>query len=148
MGIFNGWVIASDIDGTLLPNGTMCPSDETLNAIQNWRKEGGKFVLASGRYLGSTLKVHRNIALDTPMIYNNGACIYLPESNDFLSLKTLGTEITSVIDDLVDTVPYCGLCPRTSSLVVLGNGKGSLKRWNSSTNWLPSSPSQAVFRKR
>lgn len=109
MGIFNGWVIVSDIDGTLLPNGTMCPSDETLNAIQNWRNEGGKFVLASGRYLGSTLKVHRNIALDTPMIYNNGACIYLPESNDFLSLKTLGTEITSVIDDLVDTVPYCGV---------------------------------------
>lgn len=37
------------------------------------------------------------------------------------------------------------LCPRLSSLVSLASGNRNLRRWNSSTNWLPGSPSEAIF---
>ncbi len=109
MGLLSGWTIVSDIDGTLLQNGTMCPTNESKEAIKNWRDAGGVFVLASGRYLESTLKVYRELDLDTPVIYNNGACVYLPKKNEFLSLKELGPAIEPLITDILDTIPYCGV---------------------------------------
>ena len=109
MGLFDGWVIVSDIDGTLLPYGAMCPSDECKAAVEKWRSEGGSFVLASGRYLQSTLKIYQGLNLDTPLIYNNGACVYSPASNNFPSLKVLGKGIRDFINAVLSIVPDCGI---------------------------------------
>ena len=46
MGIFSGYIIVSDMDGTLL-NSKGKLSDENINAIKYFVNNGGKFTLAT-----------------------------------------------------------------------------------------------------
>ena len=50
--IFEGYLLVSDMDGTLL-NSEKKISKENLNAIDYFVKEGGTFTVATGRMLQS-----------------------------------------------------------------------------------------------
>lgn len=128
MGIFDGWTIVSDIDGTLLANGAMQVSEANKRAIEYWRKEGGIFTLATGRYLGSTLPISKDLDLPVPFIYNNGASIYDPLENDFPALITLGDGILPVISDLLSQFPNCGIAGYSKDSFCLIRENPSMRR--------------------
>ena len=109
MGKFDGWAIISDIDHTLLPHGMMQVSEANKEAISYWRSEGGIFTFATGRYLGGALNICRDMEVTLPFIYNNGSAIYLPDTQSFASVLTLGNGIFSVLNDVRTHFPHCGV---------------------------------------
>ncbi len=74
MGLFDGCLIASDVDGTLEANGYLNP--ENLKQIEFFVKEGGKFSLASGRSAGALIHVAKKLKGVAASVSANGSLIY------------------------------------------------------------------------
>ncbi|MGN1480830.1 Cof-type HAD-IIB family hydrolase [Porcipelethomonas sp.] len=68
-------LLITDMDGTLLPgNKILSPKD--TDAINRFRKDGGKFTIATGRTLQSAIKYIEKLEIDIPVILYNGSLIY------------------------------------------------------------------------
>ena len=72
---FEGYVIYSDLDGTLLNNKKEV-SDENKKAINYFIENGGKFSIATGKAFESTEKYIEGVRIDIPAIVYNGGMIY------------------------------------------------------------------------
>ena len=82
MGIFDGCLLACDIDGTLIVNDYI--PQRNIEAIKYFVSEGGIFSLATGRTAGAVSCVTDKIDCVSPSIVANGRMIY-----DFQNDKTL-----------------------------------------------------------
>ena len=72
---FDGYVIYSDLDGTLLNNNKEV-SDENKEFINYFIENGGKFSIATGRAFEATEKYINGVNIDIPAIVYNGGVIY------------------------------------------------------------------------
>ncbi len=72
---FEGYVIYSDLDGTLLNNNKEV-SDENKKSIDYFIENGGKFSIATGRAFEATEKYIDGVRIDIPAIVYNGGMIY------------------------------------------------------------------------
>lgn len=107
MGKFDGFLICSDIDGTLIDNNFKIPKNN-LDAIRYFQEEGGLFTLATGRTpQGAKLYIDA-VKPNAPLVCQNGAGIY-----DFSVLKYLWTSplgnASDIIEDVVEKFPGCGV---------------------------------------
>ncbi|HIS79668.1 MAG TPA: HAD-IIB family hydrolase, partial [Candidatus Caccousia stercoris] len=68
-------LIASDIDGTLLPGGREIP-ERNLSALRRFAEKGGRFTLATGRSIGSAGQFLDRLPVNAPAICLNGALLY------------------------------------------------------------------------
>ncbi len=82
MGLFDGCLLACDIDGTLLLNDYM--PQVNIEKIKYFVNEGGCFSLATGRTAGALSSVTDKLDCIAPSIVANGSMIY-----DFKSDKAL-----------------------------------------------------------
>jgi Cof subfamily protein (haloacid dehalogenase superfamily) len=108
MGIFQGWLLATDIDGTLLDQKGRI-SLENKRAITHFRKEGGIFILASGRSPGSMQRFYEELELDTPIICSNGAGIYDYKTDTYPYECMMGRRAADFIDYILANLPDCGV---------------------------------------
>lgn len=74
MGIFDGCLLACDIDGTLLVNDVM--PERNIEKIKYFVSEGGVFSLATGRTAGAISAVTDRLDCIAPSIVANGSMIY------------------------------------------------------------------------
>ncbi len=74
MGIFDGCLLASDIDGTLLLSDYL--PQKNIDKIEYFISEGGAFALATGRTAGAVSSVTSRIKNLSPSIVANGSVIY------------------------------------------------------------------------
>lgn len=74
MGIFDGCLLASDIDGTLLLSDYL--PQKNIEKIEYFIREGGAFALATGRTAGAVSSVTSRIKNLSPSIVANGSVIY------------------------------------------------------------------------
>ncbi len=107
MGIFEGHLIASDIDGTLLDNGFLPP--ENVDAIRYFLSEGGAFSLATGRTVGAI-----GMALDplgdiSPCIMANGSIIYDNTAKKPLHYEVLPDSEKYIAKKIFDAFPDVGI---------------------------------------
>lgn len=68
-------LIASDLDGTLLPEGTMDVNPELFDVIRRLKKKGVTFAAVSGREYDSIAKVFEPVKDDIYFIAGNGGMI-------------------------------------------------------------------------
>lgn len=80
MGKFDGYLICSDVDGTLAYAGNV--PERNLDAIRYFQSEGGRFTLATGRQLGYEARFP--VTLNAPLISENGTRISDPDSGRVL----------------------------------------------------------------
>lgn len=100
MGIYDGYLLFSDIDGTLTVRGKL--SEENLRAIEYFQSEGGRFALATGRtpdYL-ETFPFRSN----APTITINGTQIASPDGEILLSLP-MEEDFHDVIRYMMENYP-------------------------------------------
>ncbi|MCI8497395.1 MAG: Cof-type HAD-IIB family hydrolase [Clostridiales bacterium] len=109
---FEGILIASDLDGTLLSNdGTI--SRRNIDAVRRFMEEGGLFTFATGRNIGPAREFARQLCPNVPAILTNGSVLYdfqadevrwdcpISEQGKEIMKKTMrqfptvGTEVTS-----------------------------------------------------
>lgn len=74
MGIFDGCLLACDIDGTLIVNDYM--PQVNIEKIKYFVSEGGHFALATGRTAGAISHVTGKLDCISPSIVANGSMIY------------------------------------------------------------------------
>lgn len=82
MGLFDGCLLACDVDGTLLLNDFL--PERNIEKIKFFVQEGGLFSLATGRTAGAVSAVTEKIDCISPSIVANGSMIF-----DFKTDKAL-----------------------------------------------------------
>ena len=113
MGKFDGVLIASDFDNTLvytegaLRAGAEMPaiSRENCEAIEYFMAQGGIFSVATGRALPSFEKVYRDVPMNGPTVLFNGAAIYDFRTNEYLYTAFLGEAIYDHMAEVLARFP-------------------------------------------
>lgn len=82
---FEGLILCSDVDGTLIDETNRVPK-ENIEAIAYFQAHGGKFMLATGRVPEAVIPILDGIHPDLPGICHNGCSIY-----DFNEKKYVAT---------------------------------------------------------
>lgn len=121
-------LVASDIDGTLLPEGTDQINPEIYNAIRKLKERGIQFVGASGRQYESMYHVFEPVADDMIFIAENGTNMMQHGKNiAFVPLKE---------EDAVDVIQFvrgqegCRLILSTpESMYAEGGGQDEFMDW-------------------
>lgn len=75
MGKFDGWLIATDLDGTLIDDNQVVPQ-ANIDAIRYFQAEGGRFTIATGRSLAMCTGYLGMVAINAPAILINGTLLY------------------------------------------------------------------------
>ncbi len=82
MGIFDGCLLACDIDGTLMESGYINPKN--IEKIEYFMSEGGKFSISTGRSVGAFSDVLEQLKRVSPSVVGNGCMIYDYENRKLL----------------------------------------------------------------
>lgn len=75
MGKFTGWLIATDLDGTLIADDQKV-SQKNIDAIHYFQEEGGFFTIATGRSLAMCTDYLQKVPINAPAILINGTLLY------------------------------------------------------------------------
>ena len=116
MGKFDGVLIASDFDNTMvytegaLRSGGPVPaiSRENRDAIEYFMAQGGTFSVATGRALPSFAALKDGIPMNGPTVLFNGAAIYDFNKDCYVETAFLDADIYDHVDALLARFP--GLC--------------------------------------
>lgn len=106
MGIFDGCLLVSDIDGTLLYDGII--PEENIKAIDWFKSEGGIFTIATGRAVVAAKYSYEISRANSSLIALNGAVIYDFENNKFLYEKALNPKCVDIVFEILEKFPNVG----------------------------------------
>ncbi len=113
MGKFDGVLLASDFDNTLIYTagcmgaGKPIPplSEKNRAAIQSFIDEGGRFSVATGRALPAFTAVASLVPFNAPCIICNGAGIYDMEAGEFLEFAAMDDSARDRAQAVLDAFP-------------------------------------------
>lgn len=127
-------LIASDIDGTLLPYGEQAISEEVFQEIRRLERRGILFCPASGRQYTSVRKLFAPVADKLPCVCENGAAVYGPGGSllgktpmDRAQALALCRDIIALpgAEVLISGADTSYLCPKYGDILPLMESKGN-----------------------
>ncbi len=108
MGKFDGILICTDLDGTLLKNDKTI-SAENHEAIEYFKREGGYFTFVTGRMPFTSRTLYEMVKPNAPVGCINGGGIYDFERGEYLWSITLPCEYKELVKAVMDGVPGAGV---------------------------------------
>lgn len=108
MGIFSNWMMASDIDGTLIGDDCIL-HDADIKAVSEFIKDGGTFVLATGRSADSARRFYDQLGLTAPIICNNGTLVLDFKEETPLYTNALEDAVSDLVQYVLDGFPEAGV---------------------------------------
>ncbi|MDD6736295.1 MAG: Cof-type HAD-IIB family hydrolase [Clostridiales bacterium] len=108
MGKFDGILLCSDMDGTLLDSESRI-SDKNKEAIRYFEENGGRFTFTTGRTPQGLKEMAKELSVNFPAVVFNGSGIYDFEKNRSLYDVYLDDGIDDVADYIAAQVPDCGI---------------------------------------
>ena len=102
---FDGMLILSDMDGTLLDSEKKI-SEENVKAIQYFVDNGGKFSLATGRSKSSMEFYVEHLPINAPVVVYNGAGVYDFKADKFVFQKYMDETCVPFIEDICREFPF------------------------------------------
>lgn len=108
MGKFDGILLGSDLDGTLLRHDKSL-SQENKKAIEYFKSEGGIFTFFTGRLPVGAIPVLEMIMPNAPYGCMNGAGIADAKSGKYLWSMTLSDEFREILEYVEKEHPYAGI---------------------------------------
>ena len=104
MGIFDGVLLASDFDNTLiyteeaLRSGAPVPEllEANRKALEHFMAEGGRFTIATGRALAAFIRYADKVPMNAPAVVCNGAALYDFTAGAYLETAMLDGEAPAV----------------------------------------------------
>lgn len=119
MGIFDGYMICSDLDGTLAIEGKV--PEQNSKAIKYFQDNGGMFIVATGRSADYMEGLKDSFVCDKYIIACNGNVLYNIETKEvekyyLLDLKSedIVKDIIKEFEDKLQAVSYVGIEERMS----------------------------------
>lgn len=106
MNKFDGLLIVTDLDGTLLRNDKSI-SKENLSAIEYFKSNGGFFTFITGRPPMSSVDVYETIKPNAPFGCMNGGGIYDHLKQEYMWIETLPKtvlELVACVDKSISSV--------------------------------------------
>lgn len=107
MGIFNGCLLASDIDGTLLTNGKIPQSN--LEKIDWFKSEGGIFTICTGRTPNAAKYSYELSHSNAPLIAFHGGGIFSYPENKFIHQTIMSNSCHTVVKQIMNVFPEVGV---------------------------------------
>lgn len=107
MGIFDGCLLASDIDGTLIESGYINPKN--IKKIEYFVREGGQFSLSTGRTAAAVNDVLNKVPNIAPSVVANGCMIYDFKNEKVLFEKIVPYEDLKVVKYVIDNYENVGI---------------------------------------
>lgn len=108
MGKFDGILICTDLDGTLLRNdGTI--SEENLKAIEYFKKEGGKFTFITGRMPFFVSHIYDKVKPNAPFGCVNGGGLYDFEKQEYIWKSVMPDGVVELIKCIDEKFPDTGI---------------------------------------
>ena len=113
MGKFDGVLLASDFDNTLiyteeaLRSGAPVPelSAENRRALEYFMAGGGRFAIATGRALASFHAFAGAVPMNAPSVVCNGAAIYDFEKEEYVEVALLDGNVRDRVQQALDRFP-------------------------------------------
>ena len=117
MGKFDGVLLASDFDNTLiytedcLRSGTPVPPllERNRAALEYFMAEGGRFAIATGRALAAFIKYAPGVPMNAPGVVCNGAALYDFEKGEYLEAALLDEKARDRGQAILDHFPAAAL---------------------------------------
>ena len=103
MGKFDGILICTDLDGTLLRNDKTI-SQENKEAIEYFKREGGYFTFVTGRMPFTSRTLYEMVKPNAPVGCINGGGIYDFERNEYLWSRTLPNDAAELVEAVMEGV--------------------------------------------
>jgi Cof subfamily protein (haloacid dehalogenase superfamily) len=108
MGKFDGILICTDLDGTLLRNDKTI-SQENSDAIEYFKREGGYFTFVTGRMHFTARSLYEMVKSNAPVGCINGGGIYDYKNEKYLWSITLPEAVKELVGAVYDAVPSAGI---------------------------------------
>lgn len=99
MKLFDGVLLASDMDGTLLDSEKRVPR-RNLEALKRFTEQGGRFSLATGRSPGAVVRYLEELPINAPYSLLNGAIIR-DTQHQILHQAGMPQQSRQLIDDIL-----------------------------------------------
>lgn len=116
MGKFDGILLCTDLDGTLLSSESTV-SEENIKAINYFKEEGGKFTFVTGRVPKGAGLMRKWVEPNAPIVVFNGAGVYDFEKEELLWGTYLGDDAKKVVEYVEERTPDFGLVVCTDDKV-------------------------------
>ncbi len=100
MGIFDGCLLACDVDGTLVENGYINPKN--IEKIEYFMSEGGFFSISTGRSVTAISSVLEKLKRISPSVVANGSMIYDYTNSKVLYEDFLERKDYLIVKDILD----------------------------------------------
>ena len=103
---FEGILICTDLDGTLLRNDKSI-SKTNLNAIEYFKSEGGYFTFITGRMPYFVKSIYETVKPNAPLGCGNGGAVYDLKKMEYVSyieLSKEAMELVRAVDEAVEDV--------------------------------------------
>ena len=108
MGIFDGILICTDLDGTLLRNDKSI-SAENIAAIEHFKREGGLFTFVTGRMPYFVSDMYERVRPNAPIGCINGAGVYDFAKGAYLAISELSFEAITLVRAVEERFPDVGV---------------------------------------
>lgn len=127
MGIFDGLLLVSDLDGTLL-NSQSKIGDKTHEKLKYFMENGGRFSVATGRTAGSMSLNLPDILTNAPSVFHSGAIIFDLNTKREIEHYTLDESVYSLAEAALLNIPF-------SAIEVLCKNDVYVINANNATKW-------------
>lgn len=107
-GIFSGWFLVTDMDGTLLRSDDRI-SEANLAALHRFAEAGGTFTVATGRMKGKVDPYIAQLPVTAPAILYNGSLVWDYEAGCLLWGETLPQGVGSLLEPIREAFPHIGI---------------------------------------
>lgn len=129
---FDGILFLTDLDGTLLKNdGTI--SKENIDAIEYFKKEGGKFTFVTGRMPFLTSHVYEKVNPNIAFGCINGGGLYDHKKQEYIWTKVLPHSVVELLECVDKNLPHIGIQVNTFSKIYFSKENSIMEAFREGT---------------
>ena len=133
MGKFDGVLICTDLDGTLLKNDKTI-SKENIDAIEYFKKEGGLFTIVTGRMPFFVFDICEQVKPNAPFGCINGAGLYDFSKKEYIWKSAVSDEAFKLTKCIDEAFPDVGIQVNTFTKVLFCKDNISMENFRKATN--------------
>lgn len=108
MGVFDGILICTDLDGTLLGSDRRV-SKENREAIEYFKREGGLFTFVTGRPASCVKEIYSAARPNAPFGCFNGGGLYDGEAKRYVWMREIARDVLEQVEYVAEHVPGIGV---------------------------------------
>lgn len=133
MGNFDGILICTDLDGTLLKNDKTI-SDENIEAIEYFKREGGYFTFVTGRMPFFVSYVFNTVKPNVPYGCINGGGLYDGTKEEYVWTLVMPDNVIDLIKHIDNNFPDVGIQINTFHKAYFCKDNKAMKDFRKATN--------------